>query len=334
MFPNINIEYLRGTELRAFFTHNLWNFEGKDAEKLYLYHKLLRKNHSFNYTNIDLIRQEVDDELGRNFSRLFILDQQNTALGSKLHYNMKTSRKPHFVVTEDFRRRLLPNITFKRHKRCSVVGNSGTLLGSKCGKHVDLSDFVFRCNAAPIQTFQEDTGRKSNVTSFNPSILDVRYKGLSTQGDIRNFLQDMKEFRGFLLASCFSTSGYIDLCLKMLQNYNITENYLTMGHPDHFQKLCNFWSRRGLSRRLTTGFYFTNVALSLCDEVHLYGFWPFPYVIDSSQMEVPYHYFDDMKFDFQIKNRNVHFMDLEFSIFVQLHLHGLIKLHVGGCDHT
>ena len=82
---------------------------------------------------------------------------------------------------------------------------------------------------------------------------------------------------------------------------------------------------------LNAGFYFTNMAIYHCDEVHLYGFWPFPHMIDKSLRNLSYHYFDEMKFDFEIKDRDVHVMDMEFSVLVQLHLLGVIKLHIGNC---
>ncbi|XP_072017266.1 alpha-N-acetylneuraminate alpha-2,8-sialyltransferase ST8SIA3-like [Amphiura filiformis] len=48
------------------------------------------------------------------------------------------------------------------YKSCSVVGSSGILLGSKCGRLIDENDYVFRFNLASIAGFEDDVGRKTN----------------------------------------------------------------------------------------------------------------------------------------------------------------------------
>ncbi|KAJ8040126.1 Alpha-2,8-sialyltransferase 8F [Holothuria leucospilota] len=312
--------------------NRIWAFRENSAEKTFLYKKLLQEKHTFNKTNIDLFRKDIGADLGRNFSKVFIVDQQNSPLGTKLRYNLKSSKKKYFTVTEDFHKRIPKRSKFGNVRRCSVIGNSGIILGSNCGKEIDEADFVFRCNAAPIPPFTADAGKKSNLTSFNPSIFTNRYNHLKKEENFTQFLEDMRVYNGYIWGACFSTSGYIKECLRTLQNYNITENVFVIGHPDHFRNHMIFWEKRGLSKRPSTGFYFTNMAIYHCDEVHLYGFWPFPHMVDSTIKKPPYHYFDDMKFDFEIKNRDVHIMDMEFSILVQLHLLGIIKMHIGECD--
>ena len=74
---------------------------------------------------------------------------------------------------------------------------------------------------------------------------------------------------------------------------------------------------------ISSGFYFVNSALAMCDQVHVYGFWPFDTSIDGRRVQ--YHYFDDVPFT---KNHN---MTTELRTIVAMHQLGLLRLHVGNC---
>ena len=77
------------------------------------------------------------------------------------------------------------------------------------------------------------------------------------------------------------------------------------------------------------GFYLMTTAISLCDEVNLYGYWPYLKRYNNKQMNVTYHYFDALKID---KGLKAHATSREFSILTQLHHLGVLRLHVGICD--
>ncbi|XP_016385698.1 alpha-N-acetylgalactosaminide alpha-2,6-sialyltransferase 1.2 [Sinocyclocheilus rhinocerous] len=47
--------------------------------------------------------------------------------------------------------------------RCAVVGTCGILNGSRLGKEIDSSDYVFRVNAAIIAGHEEDVGKRTSV---------------------------------------------------------------------------------------------------------------------------------------------------------------------------
>ena len=78
-----------------------------------------------------------------------------------------------------------------------------------------------------------------------------------------------------------------------------------------------------MKKRPSTGFYFISVALALCTDVHLYGFWPFDRGPDGRP--VPYHYYDKLNITV------VHDMASEFKIMVAMHQLGLLHLHVDKC---
>lgn len=308
----------------------LWIFDESDGEKIFLYNKVLVSKHTFNHTRIDHFRNDFISAVGRNFNTYMSLDQHNSPIGTELSFNGK--RKDHtFEVTEDIFKRLPQNTTYGTIPRCSVVGNSGLILNSHCGKCIDQADFVYRCNAAPIAGFAGDAGAKTNFTTFNPSIFRTRYGSLSTDENMANFLKDARQYRGQLWMPCLTYRVHAESCIHALENYNITENVLVLGHPEHFVQVEDFWKSRGLKQRPSSGFYLTSVALSHCREVHLFGFWPFSQTIDSDSLrKTAYHYFDDLVYDFKA-NKLSHKMDMEFSFLIQLHLLGIIKLHVDDC---
>ncbi|KAJ8040030.1 Alpha-2,8-sialyltransferase 8F [Holothuria leucospilota] len=145
------------------------------------------------------------------------------------------------------------------------------------------------------------------------------------------FMKDMKEYQGTLWAPCFSADS-MAICINITKYYNLTENNFVLGYPSHLQTVQTFWRSRGLRGRISTGFYLVNVAISQCRELNLYGFWPFLQDVDETVKDIPYHYFDKAKYSFD-KNHSIHDMHYEFSVLVQLHLLGVLKIHVGGCNH-
>ena len=65
----------------------------------------------------------------------------------------------------------------------------------------------------------------------------------------------------------------------------------------------------------------------MCDEVHLYGFWPYPVEMRGENFRsINYHYFNKLPFV-----TNYHNVDLEYRILVQFHMLGVAQLHVGSC---
>ena len=69
------------------------------------------------------------------------------------------------------------------------------------------------------------------------------------------------------------------------------------------------------------------MAIALCKETNLYGFWPFDTDLDGN--ELPYHYYDSLKL---AGTTVAHDFPIEFKFLLQLHENGLINLNINTCD--
>ncbi|XP_071957389.1 alpha-N-acetylneuraminide alpha-2,8-sialyltransferase-like isoform X2 [Antedon mediterranea] len=213
------------------------------------------------------------------------------------------------------------------YKRCSIVGNGGILNGSKCGSEIDKADFVIRCNAPPIiGQFIEDAGVKSNITTLNPSIVIKRFGSLRTGSQQSKFINKMKEYNNYIWFPSFSSGlGIYNLAIKVnnLLNGKLKSIKFVHGNPNHFHEIRSYWLNKGLKNMLSTGIYITTSSLLFCDEIHLYGFWPFS--TDIHNRPAAYHYYEDMK------RTTYHAFNQEFDELLNLHINGVLQLHVKDC---
>ncbi|XP_033106549.1 uncharacterized protein LOC117108585 isoform X2 [Anneissia japonica] len=129
---------------------------------------LLQKPWKLNTTKVSLLREDI----ARSIRSEMILTKKYIRPFQKITYSL---RKQTATISKKFHNTLPEVSPIQRlHKRCSIVGNGGILSKSKCGNAIDRADFVIRCNAPPINEFREDAGVKSNITTFNPSIIISR----------------------------------------------------------------------------------------------------------------------------------------------------------------
>uniref|UniRef100_A0A668SQM6 ST8 alpha-N-acetyl-neuraminide alpha-2,8-sialyltransferase 6 n=1 Tax=Oreochromis aureus TaxID=47969 RepID=A0A668SQM6_OREAU len=211
---------------------------------------------------------------------------------------------------------------------CSVVGNGGILGNSGCGKMIDSADFVIRCNLAPLETeFEKDVGSKTDLVTANPSILNIKYQAL--MGLRRPFVDSLRKYgSSLLLLPAFSASINTAVCLRAVHTIEDFKSPIqpVFLNPQYLDSLAQFWRSEGLKeRRLSTGLIMVTLALELCKNVHLYGFWPFgnhPYGLYT----LTNHYYDDRPV-----NKYVHSMPAEFDQLLRMHSQGVLRLHLGDC---
>ncbi|XP_072017885.1 CMP-N-acetylneuraminate-poly-alpha-2,8-sialyltransferase-like [Amphiura filiformis] len=265
---------------------------------------------SHDVNNMELFRLFYKNETKKNFYDSVMLTQRNT---------VNTS----YGGIELPKESLLPRPPYKS---CSVVGSSGILLGSKCGRLIDEKDFVFRFNLASIAGFEEDVGRKTNMTTMNPSIL-TRFGMLASASNRTEFSRSkLADQEGLIWTPM--TNRYINRTLDAIELRNDSHMTLVIGNMNHFNENAELWKKYGLIRtkrlRPTTGFYFVSCAVHLCSEVHLYGFWPFTTSLDGR--DIPAHYYDD------IIITKYHDASHEIKLLLNMHRLGLLKFHIENCE--
>ncbi|XP_071947270.1 alpha-N-acetylneuraminide alpha-2,8-sialyltransferase-like [Antedon mediterranea] len=268
--------------------------------------------------------EEMRSDLKKVVHTEMILNQRNVKKTQKFKYMINKGSISTNVKFYKLMRQYSPEKSV--YKRCSIVGNGGILNGSKCGNEIDKADFVIRCNAPPIGRFKEDAGVKSNITTMNPSIVVKRFGSAQTKNQQSKFINKMKEYRNYVWFPSFSSRVSYMLAVKLnnLLNSKLKSIKFVHGNPSHFKDIRKYWTEKGMRNVPSTGFYITTASLLFCDEVHLYGFWPFS--TDIHNRPAAYHYFEDVNL-----TRVYHAFNQEFDELLNLHMDGVLQLHVDDC---
>ncbi|TVB98096.1 Alpha-2,8-sialyltransferase 8F [Bagarius yarrelli] len=132
-----------------------------------------------------------------------------------------------------------------------------------------------------------------------------------------------------LLMSAFSFRGNTAVSLRAhhsLRNQRNSVPQVIFSNPMYLKSLASFWRGQGIrATRLSTGIMMVSLALEVCNNVHLYGFWPYP-IHPYTYQQLTNHYYDNKPV-----NRRMHVMPAEFRSLLNLHNQGVIQLHLGQC---
>ncbi|XP_023079037.1 alpha-2,8-sialyltransferase 8F isoform X1 [Piliocolobus tephrosceles] len=258
----------------------------------------------------------------------FVVSQNNTPVGTNMSYEVESKKEipikknifHMFPVSQPF-------VEYP-YNQCAVVGNGGILNKSLCGAEIDKSDFVFRCNLPPTTgDVSKDVGSKTNLVTINPSIITLKYGNLKEKKAL--FLEDIATYGdAFFLLPAFSFRANTGTSFKVY--YTLEESKATQKvlffHPKYLKHLALFWRTKGVTAyRLSTGLMITSVAVELCENVKLYGFWPFSKTVEDTP--VSHHYYDN-----KLPKRGFHQMPKEYSQILQLHMKGILKLQFSKCE--
>ncbi|XP_029997106.1 alpha-2,8-sialyltransferase 8F-like [Sphaeramia orbicularis] len=257
-----------------------------------------------------------------------IVTQANTPVGSKLVYDGE--KKKVLQVTPELFSTFAkaPLFSNKTWDTCAVVGNGGILTNSSCGNTIDSAQFVIRCNLPPLENeFRTHVGSKTDIVTANPSILLEKYGALL--GRRRPFAESLKIYgNSMLLLPAFSFGHNTPVSLRALytvEDFGIPVRPIFFN-PEYLHSLASFWRSQGLRAvRLSTGIIMVSLALEICTNVHLYGFWPFSNHPHGFQ-PLTNHYYDDRQ-----TKKKFHAMPVEFDLLLRLHSQGVLRLHLGQC---
>ncbi|XP_071954202.1 alpha-N-acetylneuraminate alpha-2,8-sialyltransferase ST8SIA3-like [Antedon mediterranea] len=280
----------------------------------------------FNQEHRKIFRYQLRQEANSSADML-VMAKNNVHINESIQYYLAKGQK--FFVVNKKLLNVLPDrspLVGKHFKRCSVIGNSGILQDSKCGSEIDKSDYVFRCNMAPVKQFGNDAGYQMHFTTMNPSLLKNRYNTFDRQQNISDFREDTSKYKGLIWIPAFGDNYWTKTVFRAFYHHRTSNSKLVFGHPEHFKAIWRFWTKQGLQTWPSTGFYLTTTALDLCNEVHLFGFWPFNKQYYPETHDVQYHYYEHLPW------AKKHNMTSEFQILWQMHMNGVLKLHIGKCQ--
>ncbi|XP_048223542.1 alpha-2,8-sialyltransferase 8F [Perognathus longimembris pacificus] len=258
----------------------------------------------------------------------FVVSQNNTPVGTNMTYEVESKKQ--IPIRENIFHMFPVSQPFVGYpyNHCAVVGNGGILNKSLCGAEIDKSDFVFRCNLPPTTgDVSKDVGSKTNLVTVNPSIITLKYGNLKEKKAV--FLEDITTYGdAFLLLPAFSFRANTGASFKVY--YTLRESKarqkVLFFHPRYLKHLALFWRTKGVTAyRLSTGLMIASVAVELCANVKLYGFWPFSKTLEDTP--VSHHYYDNT-----LPKRGFHQMPKEYNQILQLHVKGILKLQFSKCE--
>ncbi|KAI8488361.1 hypothetical protein Bbelb_339570 [Branchiostoma belcheri] len=304
------------------------------GELLRILGKIDSRPWSFNKLAVQQIRRELEEST--HTRELLVLTQQNTQPNTSIGFAHRNNK---FYIPESLHKYQPQEMPFANasYKECSIVGNSGILVNSGCGQRIDQAEFVIRFNFPPVLTkFMKDSGIRTHLFTCNADIVNTKFGHLKKSrwvSTFKNYVSVYKYYRSSVLTFPFMTPGKSKKILldlqKILSDRNVP-NKVFLNNPEHRRNMFDFWARRGLEERsLTSGFYMISAALSFCERVRVFGFWPFDR--DRRASPLQYHHYGGNLRDKGADNP-WHRMDREFYQLVQLHARGIIELVTKPCS--
>ncbi|XP_072025741.1 alpha-N-acetylneuraminide alpha-2,8-sialyltransferase-like [Amphiura filiformis] len=251
--------------------------------------------------------------------------KENTNVDEKLDFTLSLGKAK---ITPDLWN-LFPETSLfddkRRYKKCNIIGNGGILLNSKCGKQIDDADFILRFNLPILKGFEDDVGIHTDIVTANPSMFRDRFDSLSTEASKREFLETLSVYGDGVWVPAFGVSATWSMAVKAAHLDAAHKQKMVFGHPENFIAVSHLWRAVGHPNPITTGFYMTTSFMNICEETHLFGFWPFAETANGTH--IPYHYYDS-----NIPTETYHDSANEFRILWRLHQLNLLKLHFGPCS--
>ncbi|XP_070547537.1 alpha-2,8-sialyltransferase 8E-like isoform X2 [Ptychodera flava] len=259
----------------------------------------IEKDWTFNATAAEELRGLLEQKC--NTSGMCFTSHDSVKINDTLHY---LAVKHSMLMTSTILDRFPKKSPYKLNSfnKCSIVASSGILLGSQCGKEIDSADFIVRYLSST-----------KNITE------KFRQHILTEYGNTTLYIP------AFVCEACTG------LALRAQDVLESTHVNVVFPHPSHMLSVRKFWRGHGIkSNQLSSGLMLMTSFLSFCQEVHLFGFWPFQ--VDKHGTPLPFHYYDPKHIPQPSRVAGiVHNMPSELNTFINLHNKGIIRLHVDKC---
>ncbi|KAI8510662.1 hypothetical protein Bbelb_115780 [Branchiostoma belcheri] len=210
------------------------------------------------------------------------------------------------------------------YRTCAVVGNSGILRDSGCGNDIDRNDFVIRLNDAPLKTFEQDVGEKTDMTIINRIVLDKMDR---VNFDPQWIISRNNSIMSYTLGTHTNLPALNTMIRRLDLNITIT---CSVSPPRRDIK--TFWNEKynsNLSKEVTSaGLNTYTLASTFCDVITLYGFYP--YQTDVHNKTLYYHYYDETPMEILV-NFGIHDYFHQHELLKSLHDSGALKLVTDVC---
>ncbi|KAL6075143.1 hypothetical protein STEG23_022582, partial [Scotinomys teguina] len=259
-------------------------------------------------------------------AHLFAMTKMNSPMGKSLWYDGEFLYS--FTIDNSTYSLFPQAIPFQLPlKKCAVVGNGGILKMSGCGRQIDEANFVMRCNLPPLSSeYTRDVGSKTQLVTANPSIIRQRFQNLLWSR--KTFVDNMKIYKhSFIYMPAFSMKTGTEPSLRVyytLKDVGANQTVL-FANPNFLRNIGKFWKSRGIhAKRLSTGLFLVSAALGLCEEVAIYGFWPFS--VNLQEEPISHHYYDNV-----LPYSGFHAMPEEFLQLWYLHKIGALRVQLDPC---
>ncbi|XP_019622217.1 PREDICTED: beta-galactoside alpha-2,6-sialyltransferase 2-like [Branchiostoma belcheri] len=225
----------------------------------------------------------------------------------------------------------------KRQRTCAVVGNSGILSKSGCGKAIDDHDFVIRINFPNLKDYEKDVGEKTNLMVVGRHVLSVIYKCIKDKQEcfVLKRVDDLD--KAYLyhpealveLESQTARRPYkkITYVKKYVSAHKNVVNFLysMSSAPERIRELGRSLVER-FPENPSNGAIAYSLALTFCDEVDLYGFFPFKQYQDKA---VSQHYHTDPELGGDGFDEKA--LEQEWSYMRELESKGALKFYIDAC---
>ncbi len=146
----------------------------------------------------------------------------------------------------------------------------------------------------------------------------------------RPFVESLRPYgQALLLLPAFSYGHNTPVSLRAfytLEDFGSNSPLPVFLNPEYLRSLSKFWRERGLnSVRPSTGLIMASLALEICSNVHLYGFWPFNKHPNDSR---PSPTITTMIGEQEERAS----MPTEFEHLLKLHKQGVIHIHLASVN--